>query len=307
MSKYSLAIHGGAGTILPEDVTPEKEAAYQDGLHEALKSGQRLLAKGASALDAVEAAVRSLEDCPLFNAGRGSVFAAESKNEMDAAIMWGKDLSAGAVAGIKNIANPISLARKVFEHTPHVFLGGEGALAFAKSLGIEIKPDSYFYTEERYQQLKELLGTDEVSLDHGSSKPIGTVGAVAMDMDGNLAAATSTGGMTNKQFGRIGDTPIIGSGVYANNKTCAVSSTGHGEYFIRAVVAYDISCLMEYAGMSLEEACRKVVNEKLVEFGGEGGLIAVDHEGNICLPFNSVGMYRGWVTESEVGQTRIFK
>ncbi len=307
MQKFSLAIHGGAGTILPEETTPEKEAAYNFALKESLKAGYDLLSIGATALDAVEEAVRYLEDCPLFNAGRGSVFTANEKNEMDASIMWGKDLSAGAVAGITNIQNPISLARKVFEQTPHVFLGSEGAMQFAKSLGIELKPASYFFSQERFDQLQNLIGTDEVSLDHGSSKPIGTVGAVARDNEGNVAAATSTGGMTNKKFGRIGDTPMIGAGVYANNNTCAVSSTGHGEYFIRAVVAYDISCLMEYGGMNLEEACRKVVNDKLVKFGGEGGVIAVDSGGTLCLPFNSVGMYRGWVTEASDFQTRIFK
>ncbi len=305
-STFSLAIHGGAGTILPAELTPEKEQAYKSALADALQVGNDALKAGKSAIDAVELTVNSLENCPLFNAGKGAVFTATGGFELDAAIMNGKDLSAGAVASVKNIANPISLARKVFEHTQHVLLGGEGALAFAKSIGIEQQPDAYFFTQQRYDQWQELKGTDTVSLDHGSSKPIGTVGAVACDMHGNVAAATSTGGMTNKKFGRIGDTPLIGSGAYANNRTCAVSTTGHGEYFMRSVVAYDVSCLMEYKGLSLEEACNYVVKDKLVKFGGEGGLIAVDAKGNICLPFNSEGMYRGFIRENGKIETAIF-
>lgn len=306
-STFSLAIHGGAGTILLAELTPEKEQAYKNALADALQIGHDALKAGKSALDAVELTVNSLEDCPLFNAGKGAVFTATGGFELDAAIMYGKDLSAGAVASVKNIANPISLARKVFEQTQHVLLGSEGALAFAKSIGIEQKPNNYFFTQQRYDQWQELKGTDTVSLDHGSSKPIGTVGAVACDKHGNIAAATSTGGMTNKKFGRIGDTPLIGSGAYANNKTCAVSTTGHGEYFMRSVVAYDVSCLMEYKGLSLEKACNHVVHDKLVKFGGEGGLIAVDAKGNICLPFNSEGMYRGFVHENGQIETAIFK
>ncbi|MFA7273663.1 MAG: isoaspartyl peptidase/L-asparaginase [Crocinitomicaceae bacterium] len=305
---YAIAIHGGAGTIDKSEMTPEKELAYRSALEDALKAGQEVLASGKSALDAVEMAVNSLENNVLFNAGRGAVFCADGGFELDASIMFGKDLTAGAVAGVKNIANPISLARKVSERTSHVMLAGQGALDFAKSIGIEQKPDDYFYTQQRYDQWQALVGTTEVALDHGSSttKPIGTVGAVALDKDGNIAAATSTGGMTNKQFGRIGDTPIIGAGTYANNKTCAVSCTGHGEYFLRSVVAYDISCLMEYAGLNLEEACQKVVNEKLVHFGGEGGLVAIDAQGNICLPFNSPGMYRGYVKENQEMKIMIY-
>lgn len=297
--KFGIAIHGGAGTIDRAEMTPEKENAYKEGLKTALEAGHKALSEGKTALDAVELAVNALENNPLFNAGKGAVFCADGGFELDASIMWGKDLTAGAVAGVKNIANPISLARKVSERTGHVMLAGQGALDFAESIGVKQESDAYFFTQQRYDQLQELVGTTEVALDHGSSttKPIGTVGAVAYDADGNVAAATSTGGMTNKQFGRIGDTPVIGSGTYANNNTCAISCTGHGEYFLRAVVAYDVSCLMEYQGLSLEDACKKVVNEKLVKFGGEGGLIAVDAKGNISLPFNSAGMYRGLVRE----------
>lgn len=297
--KFGIAIHGGAGTIDRAEMTPEKENAYKEGLKTALEAGHNALSEGKTALDAVELAVNALENNPLFNAGKGAVFCADGGFELDASIMWGKNLTAGAVAGVKNIANPISLARKVSERTGHVMLAGQGALDFAESIGVKQESDAYFFTQQRYDQLQELVGTTEVALDHGSSttKPIGTVGAVAYDADGNVAAATSTGGMTNKQFGRIGDTPVIGSGTYANNNTCAVSCTGHGEYFLRAVVAYDVSCLMEYQGLSLDDSCKKVVNEKLVKFGGEGGLIAVDAKGNISLPFNSAGMYRGLVRE----------
>ncbi|MGJ8660886.1 MAG: isoaspartyl peptidase/L-asparaginase family protein [Bacteroidota bacterium] len=305
---YAIAIHGGAGTIDKSEMTPEKELAYKNALSEALEAGQKVLLEGKSALDAVEKAVNSLENCPLFNAGKGAVFCADGGFELDASIMYGKDLTAGAVAGVKNIANPISLARKVSERTPHVMLAGQGAIDFAKTIGINQEPDEYFFTQQRYDQWQALVGTTEVALDHGSSttKPIGTVGAVALDKFGNIAAATSTGGMTNKQFGRVGDTPIIGSGTYANNETCAISCTGHGEYFLRSVVAYDISCLMEYANFSLEEACNKVVKDKLVKIGGEGGLIAIDAKGNICLPFNSSGMYRGFVKEGEEIVTSIY-
>ncbi len=306
--QFGIAIHGGAGTIDKALMTPEKEIAYRKGLQDALEVGHKALSEGKSALDAVELAVRSLENCDLFNAGNGAVFCADGGFKLDASIMWGKDLTAGAVAGVKNIANPISLARKVMERTGHVMLAGQGANDFAKKIGVEQEPESYFFTQHRYDQWQELVGTTEVALDHGSStkKPFGTVGAVAYDTDGNIAAATSTGGMTNKQYGRIGDTPVIGSGTYANNATCAISCTGHGEYFLRAVVAYDISCLMEYQGLSLEEACKKVVNDKLVKLGGEGGLVAVDAKGNIALPFNSPGMYRGFVREDGKFEVMIY-
>jgi beta-aspartyl-peptidase (threonine type) len=297
---HAIAIHGGAGTIDKSEMTPEKEKAYKEALENALRVGHEALENGKSAMDAVELAVNSLENNILFNAGRGAVFCADGGFELDASIMFGKDLTAGAVAGVKNIANPISLARKVMEKTSHVMLAGKGALDFAKSIGIKQETDAYFFTQQRYDQWQALVGTTEVALDHGSSttKPIGTVGAVALDQEGNIAAATSTGGMTNKQYGRVGDTPVIGSGTYANNKTCAISCTGHGEYFLRSVVAYDISCLMEYANLTLEEACERVVKDKLVKLGGEGGLVAIDAKGNICLPFNSPGMYRGYVREN---------
>lgn len=311
MPKTALAIHGGAGTLDRSAMTPEKEAAYSEALRVALRIGDDILRAGGDALTAVEFAVRSLEDCPLFNAGRGAVFTHSKTHELDASIMDGKTLAAGAVAGISGIANPIQLARAVMEKSNHVLLAGKGALDFAASLGFETKPADYFFTEFRFNQLMQVIHEERTFLDHSVSgdpneKKFGTVGAVALDAHGNLAAATSTGGMTNKRFGRIGDTPIIGAGTYANNTTCAVSCTGHGEYFIRSVVAYDVSCLMEYGGLSLEEACIRVVNSKLVERGGEGGLIAVDRFGNICLPFNSAGMYRAWKTSHSDYQTAIF-
>lgn len=298
MEKYSIAIHGGAGTILKSTMTPEKEQAYTLALREAIEAGETILKSGGSSLDAVESAVRSMEDNPLFNAGKGAVFTNLGKNEMDASLMNGKDLTAGAVAGITNIKNPISLARAVMEKSDHVFLGGTGALDFAKQVNAEFAADDYFFVQMRHDQLLQAKQSDGVFLDHtedtfeNGEKKFGTVGAVAMDIHGNLAAATSTGGMTNKKFGRIGDSPVIGAGTYANNETCAISCTGHGELFIRAVVAYDISCLIEYKGLSLKEACDEVVMNKLIKIGGEGGLIAVDKNGNIELPFNSEGMYR---------------
>lgn len=278
-------------------MTPEREAAYMDGLTQAILAGEVILEKGGTALDAVEHAVRLLEDNPLFNAGRGAVFTHNGKNEMDAAIMSGADLSAGAVAGISNIRNPILLARAVMEKSEHVLLCGNGAIEFAKSIGAEFAADEYFFVQARFDQLKKAQSSGTTLLDHtgessSDDKKFGTVGAVALDLHGNLAAATSTGGMTNKRFGRIGDSPIIGAGTYANNKTCAISCTGHGEFFIRAVVAHDISCLMEYKGLSLKDACDEVVMKKLVALRGEGGLVAVDSNGNICMPFNSAGMYR---------------
>lgn len=296
MQKYSIAIHGGAGTILKSEMTSEKEAAYQKSLRDAIDKGDAILKMGGSALDAVEIAVRSLENDPLFNAGKGSVFTNDGKHEMDACIMDGKNLSCGAVAGITGIKNPVSLARSVMEKTEHVFLAGAGAIEFAKKINAEFATDDYFFVQMRYDQLISAKESDSVLLDHtaGNNKnnKFGTVGAVAMDLQGNLAAATSTGGMTNKKYGRVGDSAIIGAGTYANNNTCAISCTGHGEFFIRAVVAYDISCLIEYKGLTLQQACEKVVLEKLVKIGGEGGLIAIDKEGRIEMPFNSAGMYR---------------
>ncbi len=295
---YSIAIHGGAGTILRSEMTLEKEMAYKAALTTAIKAGEQILKQKGSAIDAVEVAITSLENNPLFNAGKGAVFTHDETHEMDASIMRGDNLMAGAVAGIKNIKNPIQLSRKVMENSEHVMLCGEGAATFAKKMGFEFTPDSYFFTEQRHQQWQNAVLEDKVALDHNiktDEKKFGTVGAVALDMHGNLAAGTSTGGMTNKKFGRVGDSPIIGAGTYANNAQCAVSCTGHGEFFIKAVVAYDVFCLMEYKQLSLAEACHIVVKEKLVKIGGEGGLIAVDKAGNISLCFNSDGMYRASV------------
>jgi beta-aspartyl-peptidase (threonine type) len=298
MSKYAIAIHGGAGTILKSSMTVEKESAYKKALQDAIHAGEHILKSGGSSLDAVEQAIRCMEDNPLFNAGKGAVFTNTGKNEMDAAIMFGKDLTAGAVAGVAHIKNPISLARAVMEKSEHVFLAGAGALEFAQKIKAEFENDAYFFVQMRYDQLLKAKETDTMILDHTEDKfengerKFGTVGAVAMDIHGNLSAGTSTGGMTNKKYGRVGDSPIIGAGTYANNTTCAISCTGHGELFIRSVVAYDISCLIEYKGFSLKEACDLVVMNKLVKIGGEGGLIALDNKGNIELPFNSEGMYR---------------
>jgi len=297
-----IAIHGGAGTLRKSDMTNELESAYRDGLEQALTVAYNSLKNGGTSIDAVAIAVKSLEDYPMFNAGKGSVFNSIGKHEMDAAIMDGQYAKAGAVCGVSNIKNPVLLAKAVMLQTEHVLLSGEGAMQFARQVGVEMEEDAYFFNELRHQQWIDLKESEVFQLDH-SDKKFGTVGAVALSSDGNMAAATSTGGMTNKKFGRIGDSPIIGAGTYANNKTCAVSCTGHGELFMRSVVAYDISCLMEYKGMSLKEACQLVVYEKLVKIGGEGGLIALDKSGNIELPFNSEGMFRGSIDKE--GQMRI--
>ena len=307
MTNIALAIHGGAGTITPASMTPELEKAYKGALARALEEGYRVLESGGSALDAAELAVVRLEDSPLFNAGKGSVFTKDGKHEMDAAIMCGKTLAAGAVAGVRSIRNPIKLSRAILDHSDHVFMSGYGAEEFARKYDIAFEPEEYFYDAKRYQQWREVRDTDIYMLDHSQERKFGTVGAVALDTEGNLAAATSTGGMTNKNYNRIGDTPIIGAGTYANNATCAVSCTGHGEFFIRAVVAYDISCLMEYKGYTLQQACDQVVLDKLVKFGGEGGLVAVDAAGNIAMPFNSVGMYRGSRSNSHDPVVAIYK
>jgi L-asparaginase / beta-aspartyl-peptidase len=295
MIKHSLVIHGGAGTILKKHMTPEREASYLSGLKAALNAGFGILESGGSALSAVETAVIALEDNILFNAGKGSVFAKDGSHEMDASIMDGRTMKAGAVAAVKNIRNPIELAIAVMEKSQHVILQGSGANEFARAVGVRTEPDEYFFSQFRYDQWQQLKGSDEAALDHNvivEKKKFGTVGAVACDRHGNLAAATSTGGMTNKQFGRIGDSAIIGAGNYANNKTCAISCTGNGESFIRAVTAYDVSCLMEYKGMSLAEAARVVVHDKLPLLEGEGGLIGVDGNGEGVMVFNSEGMYR---------------
>ena len=302
MTKISLAIHGGAGTIVKEDMTPELEDAYRQALAEALDGGYAVLENGGTAVNAVKAAVVLMEDNALFNAGKGAVFTKKGINELDAAIMDGRTLNAGSVAGVRNVRNPVELAEEVMVHSGHVFLSGKGANDFAIKQGIKLEPDEYFFSQFRYDQWREIRDSDLYQLDHKSDKLVGlmkdkkfgTVGAVACDNEGNLAAATSTGGMTNKRFGRIGDTPIIGAGTYANNKTCAISCTGHGEIFIKAVAAYDVSCLMEYKGLTLEEACNEVVMKKLVDMQGDGGLIGMDAKGNVALVFNSAGMYRGF-------------
>jgi L-asparaginase / beta-aspartyl-peptidase len=299
--RIRLAVHGGAGTIERSKMTPEREREYRAGLERALTAGYEILKRGGSSLDAAEAAVRVLEDDPHFNAGKGSVFTSAGTNEMDAAIMDGKTLAAGAVASLKHIKNPISLTRLVMEKSGHVMLDGEGAEAFAKENGIELVDQKYFFTQERWDALQKIKAAEK-SRTSGAAKAIvitdqdrhGTVGAVALDQNRNLAAATSTGGTTNKRPGRVGDTPVIGAGTYANNATCAVSATGDGEYFIRATVGRDVSALMEYRGMSLKDAAQAAL-DKVAKLGGTGGLIAVDYQGNITLPFNTAGMYRGYV------------
>lgn len=306
-TKYSLVIHGGAGTILRQEMSAEMEALYREGLHLALNAGDAILSAGGSALDAVEAAVIALENNPLFNAGKGAVFTHEGQHELDASIMCGRTLNAGAVAGVQGVKNPVILARTVMERSEHVLLCGQGAGEFAREQGLVFENPDYFFTEFRYHQLQQAKAENTVQLDHSSSKKFGTVGAVALDIHGNLAAATSTGGMTNKRYGRVGDTPVIGAGTYANNATCAVSCTGHGEYFLRSVVAYDVSCLMEYRGYNLQQACDEVVMHKLAERGGEGGLIATDALGNVALVFNSAGMYRGLKRSGEAAEVMIYR
>ncbi|PSL30249.1 isoaspartyl peptidase/L-asparaginase family protein [Dyadobacter jiangsuensis] len=337
--KITLVIHGGAGTITRANMSPEREKAYREGLDLALQKGYEVLKKGGTSVQAVEAAIHVMEDSPLFNAGKGAVFTNEGKNEMDAAIMEGKTLKAGAVAGVTTIKNPISAAIAVMDQSVHVMMAGKGAEQFAKEKGLQIVDPSYFYTEARYKALERAKAQEKTELDHNAKeenggkggteeggkgkspsspsspssliftegKKFGTVGCVALDKYGNLAAGTSTGGMTNKRYGRIGDAPIIGAGTYANNATCAVSATGHGEYFIRSVVAHDISALMEYKGLSLADAANEVVMKKLVERGGEGGVIAVDRNGNVAMPFNSEGMYRGYIKSDGKREILIYK
>src|SRR5947207_2542149 len=290
--KFSLAIHGGAGTISPEQITPAIERELRAGLQQSLDTGRAILQNGGSSLDAVVAAVRVLEDDPLFNAGRGAVYTSAGTHEMDAAIMDGRTLTAGTVGGVHGIRNPIVLARAIMEESPHVMLAGKGAEAFAREQGLEIVDEEYFYTERRWQALERVRAAQSRVLSDADRH--GTVGAVALDQAGNLAAATSTGGNTNKLPGRIGDTPIIGAGTYANNATCAVSATGDGEFFIRVVAAHDLAALLEYRGITLAEAGQTVI-EKIGRLGGTGGLIAVDRAGNIALPFNTTGMYRAFV------------
>lgn len=315
MSNFTIAVHGGAGTILKEDMTPELEKAYFDGLQMALDAGFAVLEQGGSAVNSIKASLVLLEDNVLFNAGRGAVFTKKGVQEMDAAIMDGSDLSAGAVAGVRNVRNPIELAMEVMRNSNHVFLSGKGANDFAIKQGVKLEPDEYFFSQFRYDQWKAIRDSDNYSLDHTNhqleelmrDKKFGTVGAVACDSNGNIAAATSTGGMTNKKYGRIGDSPVIGCGTYANNKTCGISCTGHGEMFIRSVAAYDVSCLMEYKGLGLEEAMNIVVNEKLIRISGEGGMIGVDAQGNFAMVLNSAGMYRGVKNSKGYNEVSIYK
>lgn len=303
--EFSIIIHGGAGTILKKNMTPEREAAYKAKLEEAIRVGYNILKNGGSSLDAVEKTINIMEDSPLFNAGKGSVFTNAGTIEHDASIMDGKNLNAGASAGTTTVKNPINLARAVMDKSPHVMLSGEGANTFAKEQGLQIVEPDYFYTERRFKSLQYIK--EKAELDHDTkvsfydadikNSKFGTVGCAALDKYGNLAAGTSTGGMTNKRWGRIGDSPIIGAGTYANNKTCAVSSTGWGEYFIRGMVAYDISALMEYKGLSLKEASKEVIQNKLTELGGTGGIVAVDKNGNMVAEFNTAGMYRATMND----------
>lgn len=320
--KITLVIHGGAGTITRKNMSPEMEKAYTAVLDQALQTGYTILKNGGTSLDAVTATIQVMEESPLFNAGKGAVFTHEGKNELDASIMEGKTLKAGAIAGVTTIKSPIAAARAVMEQSEHVMLTGKGAEEFAKLRGLEIVDPSYFYTEKRWEGLQRALKAEKSQLDHteepakprkssslifDEGKKFGTVGCVALDQYGNLAAGTSTGGMTNKRWNRVGDAPIIGAGTYANNETCAISATGHGEYFIRSVVAHDISALMAYKGLSLAAASDEVVMKKLVKMGGEGGLVAVDKDGNVSMPFNSEGMYRGYIKANGQKVIRIYR
>ncbi|PXY01304.1 beta-aspartyl-peptidase [Marinifilum breve] len=301
--EYALCIHGGAGTILKKNMSAEREKEYFNKLDEALSIGDSVLKNGGSALDAVELTIHVLENSPLFNAGKGSVFTHSGKNELDASIMWGKDLNAGAVAGVGNIKNPISAARKVMENSEHVMLSGKGASIFAEQEGLTIVDSSYFFTESRWNYLQQILNKER---EMKKTDRHGTVGCVALDKEGNLAAGTSTGGMTNKRFGRIGDSPIIGAGTYANNKTCAVSCTGHGEYFIRLGIARDIASLMEYQNLSLDDATN-IVLDKLNQINGLGGFVALDKYGNPAMKMNTSGMYRGYVNSKGVKEKYMYK
>jgi L-asparaginase / beta-aspartyl-peptidase len=308
----TLVIHGGAGTIRRENMTPEREKAYREGLNQALEAGYAVLESGGVALDAVIASIKVMEDNPLFNAGKGAVFTNEGKNELDASIMDGSNLMAGAVAGVTTIKNPITAAYAVMTKSEHVMMAGKGAEKFAAEQGLEIVDPSYFFDSVRWEQLQRVKGNElgkEANLidPYIKDKKFGTVGAVALDKDGNIAAGTSTGGMTNKKYGRIGDAPIIGAGTYANNATCGVSATGHGEFFIRLAVARDIASLMEYKNMSLEDAANEVINVKLEKLGGDGGIVALDRQGNISMTFNSEGMYRGFIKKKGEGKTFIYK
>ena len=308
---FAIAIHGGAGTIQRDFMSSDVESEYRAKLLESLQKGYDVLENGGSSLDAVIAAITIMEDSPLFNAGKGAVFTHNGLNELDASIMDGKTLKAGAVGAVRNVKNPIGLARLVMEKTWHVLLIGEGARLFAEEQGVELVSDEYFFTKRRWDSLQNALekqsDEDRSGLSINSTSYLGTVGAVALDKNGNLAAGTSTGGMTNKLYGRVGDSPIIGAGTYANNKTCAVSATGQGEYFIRGMIAHDISAMMEYSGKSLAEVSHEVIMNKLTAMGGTGGVISIDSDGNISMPFNTSGMYRAYHRAGEEPVVKIFK
>ncbi len=303
---WAIVIHGGAGTILKENMTPEKETAYFDKLNEVLLLGKEILSSGGSSLDAVEQCIQLMEASPLFNAGKGSVFTHEGKNEMDASIMDGSDLDAGAVAGVSTIKSPISAARQVMENSPHVMLSREGAEEFAESMGEEIVDPSYFFTQDRFETLERVKEKEKAKKEANPDEKYGTVGVVCLDKNGNLAAGTSTGGMTNKRWGRIGDSPIIGAGTYANNASCGVSATGHGEFFIRLAVAHEINALVLYKEMSIKEAAEEVVMKRLVEIGALGGVIVLDKNGDHSMVFNTPGMYRGYLNSEGKEEIKIY-
>lgn len=309
--KITLVIHGGAGTITRQNLSPEREKVYHEKLKEALDSGYAVLERGGTSVNAVVAAIKIMEDSPLFNAGKGAVFTSEGKNELDASIMDGATLMAGAVAGVTTIKNPITAAHAVMTKSSHVMLTGAGAEKFAEEQGLTIVPPSYFIDSMRYQQWKKVKekesGKQTGAIPFGNDHKFGTVGCVALDQHGNLAAGTSTGGMTNKKYGRVGDSPIIGGGTYANNATCGVSATGWGEYFIRLSIAHDISALIEYTGASLPEATDRVIMKKLTDLGGDGGVIALNRQGEISMEFNTAGMYRGYKRKGEEAKTFIYK
>ncbi|MFH0894504.1 MAG: isoaspartyl peptidase/L-asparaginase [Bacteroidota bacterium] len=303
-SDFVIVIHGGAGNISPQNINGEIEQQYRKALDSALSIGSKILVNGGTALDAVEKIINFMEDCPLFNAGKGAVYTADGVAELDASIMDGSNLKAGSVAGLRHIKNPISLARTVMEKSEHVMMVGRGAELFAQKQGFDWVDTTYFYTKKSWDAYQKAKKSQPAPLKTNLPDKHGTVGVVVLDNNGNLAAGTSTGGMMMKKFGRVGDSPIIGAGTYANNKTCAVSCTGHGEYFIRNVVAYDLSAMMEYGNISLNDAAKKIIHEKLKTQGGEGGLIAVDAKGNIAMEFNSKGMFRGYVKQN--GEKKVF-
>ena len=310
-NKIAIVIHGGAGTILKKNMTPEKEKLYSDKLNEAINAGYEVLKNGGSSIDAVTASIMIMENSPLFNAGKGAVFTNKETNELDCSIMDGKTLNAGAAAGVTKVKNPILLAKEIMINSEHVMLSGEGANEFAKQQNLEIVSPAYFYTQRNLDYLRKIKKDSHSSIDlkqNGTNDwKYGTVGAVALDKNGNLAAGTSTGGMTNKKFGRIGDSPIIGAGTYANNNSCAVSCTGHGEYFIRLGIAKDVSALMLYKGYSLEKATNNVIHEKLESLEGKGGLISIDKDGNISTPFNTAGMFRAQINTNGEIKVEMYK